>query len=130
MLRKHAIIAILCLASAAVCHLPTVFADENLPDPTRPPAELAAPSPSPAKGGSSPETASAAPSLLLQSVLISSDRKSAIIDGQVVVLGGMHGESRVVKITESEVVLKKGAVKETLRLFPDVEKRSTLVRKK
>jgi len=120
--KTHALIAFLCLFSS-ICHLSPAFSAENLLDPTRPPAELAASSPSAA-------TADAATGPLLQSVLISSDRKSAIIGGQVVGLGGKYGEARVVKITESEVVLKTGATKETLRLFPDVEKRSALGRKK
>lgn len=67
---------------------------------------------------------------VLQSVLISARRKSAIIGGQVVGLGEKYGEARVVKITESEVVLKTGTVTEILRLFPDVEKRSGQGRKK
>lgn len=96
--------------------LPGVQA-ENLRDPTRPPAEL----------GVGAEMAAKGP--ILQSVLISRGRKSAIIDGQVVGLGGKYGEARVVKITESEVVLKTGTITETLRLFPDVEKRSARGRK-
>lgn len=95
---------------------------DSLPDPTRPPAELG----SMAAGGA--EMAATGP--ILQSVLISAGRKSAIIGGQVVGLGEKYGEARVVKITESEVVLKTGTVKETLRLFPDVEKRSARGRKK
>lgn len=101
--------------------LPGAQAD-SLPDPTRPPAELAVL----AAGGA--EMAAKGP--VLQSVLISRGRKSAIIGGQVVGLGEKYGEARVVKITESEVVLKTGAVTETLRLFPDVEKRSARGRKK
>lgn len=100
--------------------LPGVQA-ESLRDPTRPPAELEVV----AAGG-----AEMAKGPILQSVLISAGRKSAIIGGQVVGLGEKYGEARVVKITESEVVLKTGTVTETLRLFPDVEKRSARGRKK
>lgn len=86
---------------------------ESLVDPTRPPPNLAG-----AGGAAIEETGSG-----LQSVLISSGRKSAIIGGQVVGLGEKYGDARVVKITESEVVLQSGTTKEILRLFPDVDKR-------
>lgn len=101
--------------------LPCVQA-ESLRDPTRPPAELGV--------GSAGGAELAAKGPVLQSVLISAHRKSAIIGGQVVGLGEKYGEARVVKITESEVVLKTGTVTEILRLFPDVEKRSGQGRKK
>ena len=118
MTMQSARIRISCMISGVllcVGLLPSACADENLLDPTRPPSELAA---------SSMTAASVASGPLLQSILISPSRKSAIIGGQVVGLGGKYGEARVVSITESEVVLKTGAVTEILRLFPDVEKRS------
>lgn len=102
--------------------LPPRVQAESLPDPTRPPAELGAVAAEGAEMGVKGPR--------LQSVLISAGRKSAIIGGQVVGLGEKYGEARVIKITESEVVLKTGNVKETLRLFPDVEKRSGQGRKK
>lgn len=86
---------------------------ETLADPTRPPPSLAG------AGGAAIEEKGSG----LQSVLISSGRKSAIIGGQVVGLGEKYGDARVVKITESEVVLQSGTTKEVLRLFPDVDKR-------
>ena len=58
----------------------------------------------------------------LQSVLLSGGRKLAIIDGPMVPLGGMVGEARVVKISETEVVLKNGEETEILKLFPGVDK--------
>ena len=87
---------------------------ENLPDPTRPPAEL---------------WALAAGAVIhsgpvLQSVLISPVHKAAIISGETVTLGGQYGQARVVKISESEVVLNHGGNLQTLRLFPDVEKKT------
>ena len=86
---------------------------DGAPDPTRPPAALLA------------EPAGTAPaSSKLQSVLISAGRKSAIIGGQLVHVGDKYGEARVTRITESEVVLKTGSATETLKLFPDVEKRT------
>ncbi len=58
----------------------------------------------------------------LQSVLLSGGRRLAIIDGTMVALGGKLGEARVVKISETEVVLKTGEETETLKLFPSVDK--------
>jgi len=90
---------------------------ENLPDPTKPPASLGF-----AQTVDAQVTYSGP---VLQSVLISPGRKVAIISGQVVSLGGKFADARVVKITESEVVLLTGNNLQTLRLFPNVEKRLT-----
>jgi MSHA biogenesis protein MshK len=56
----------------------------------------------------------------LQSIKISPTERTAIIGGEMVRQGGKYGESRVVKITDSEVVLRSAAGSETLRLYPDV----------
>ena len=50
--------------------------------------------------------------------------KLAVIDGQVVPLGGAVGEARVVRITETEVLLKTGEETETLKLYPGVDKQA------
>lgn len=60
----------------------------------------------------------------LQSVLISPSRRIAVIGGQTVPLGGMYGTSKVVRISEGEVVLQDGQERQTLRLFTDVDKRA------
>jgi MSHA biogenesis protein MshK len=86
---------------------------ESLPDPTRPPSEFEAP----AAGGA---TVPGGP--LLQSVLISPRHKAAIISGETVTLGGRYGSARLVKISESGVVLNEGGSLQTLQLFPGVEK--------
>lgn len=87
---------------------------EGLVDPTRPPAEFLAPQPGGAEGkGGAP---------VLQSVIISPQRKAAVINGQTVSLGDSFGDARLVKITESEVVLRSGETVQTLKLFPAVEK--------
>ena len=83
-----------------------------LTDPTRPPGAVT-PSPGAAVGPRHPA----------QSVLLSSGRKLAIIDGITVPLGGMVGEARLVRITETEVTLKTGNETEALKLFPAIEKR-------
>ena len=86
---------------------------QGLVDPTRPPASLGKP-------GAGEETPAGSQ---LQSVLISSGRRLAVINGDTVALGGMVGEARVVKITETEVVLKKGEETEVLKMYPGIDKR-------
>lgn len=85
---------------------------ENVPDPTRPPMVTQ----SPAVGGA------VASSLVLQSVLISPRLKVAIINGETVKLGDSYGAAKVVKISESGVVLDTDGKLQTLKLFPGVEK--------
>lgn len=87
-------------------------------DPTRPPSVSAEAGP----GGQ------AVSGPRLESVLIAPNRRIAVISGQAVTLGGKVGEARVVRISESEVVLQNGDQRETLRLFPDVEKKSIRTR--
>jgi MSHA biogenesis protein MshK len=83
----------------------------QLADPTRPPN---------APTDSTPEAGPAGTAL--QSVLISQGRRLAIINGNTVGVGGMVGEAKVVKITETEVVLDKGGETEVLKLFPGIDK--------
>ena len=87
----------------------------GLSDPTRPPG------PGAAWQGAADEPPAGKQ---LQSVLLSGGRKLAIIDGAMVRLGGMLGEARVVKISETEVVLKYGEELETLKLYPSVDKKA------
>jgi len=87
---------------------------QALSDPTRPPA-----------AGAGPDGEEAPAGKQLQSVLFSRGRKLAVIDGTVVPLGGTYGEAQVVKISETEVVLKQGEDTETLKLFPGVDKQAS-----
>jgi MSHA biogenesis protein MshK len=81
-------------------------------DPTRPPNSLGE------------EGAAATPAgPRLESVLIAPDRRLAVISGQQVRLGGKYGEGQVVRITETEVVIRNGEATETLRLLPEAQKR-------
>src|SRR5579859_2155199 len=59
----------------------------------------------------------------LQSVLISSTRNVAVINGQTVPLGGKFRDATLTRITESGVELRNGSRVERLRLFPQVEKK-------
>jgi MSHA biogenesis protein MshK len=84
---------------------------QTLSDPTRPPNTPAAGAEDAGPAGTQ-----------LQSVLISQGRRLAIINGSTVALGGTVGEAKVVKITETEVVLQKGNETEVLRLYPGIDK--------
>ena len=64
----------------------------------------------------------AAPSRL-QSILISSGRRVAVIDGRAVRIGERVGDAIVVAIAPSEVTLQRGEARETLTLHPGVDKR-------
>lgn len=111
---KSAILpAVLLLSMAAPLSLA-----QQLVDPTRPPASL----------GTVHESGAASSGPVLQSVMIRSGQSEAIISGQTVKPGDKFGDARVVKITESEVVLRSGKDVQTLKLFPDVEKRPTASR--
>ena len=88
---------------------------ESLPDPTRPPVGLEATSAS-----------VAAPSgPLLQLIRTLDGRRTAVISGQVVRVGGKVGDAVVARIDEDRVILRGPTGMVTLKLFPDVEKTST-----
>lgn len=86
---------------------------QGMSDPTRPPGGLAESTEAVSAGGP-----------VLQSVMLSPTRKVAVISGELVALGGRYGAARLVKLTESEAVLKNGADVTVLRLYPLVEKRA------
>jgi MSHA biogenesis protein MshK len=101
---------------------------QALSDPMRPPqAPVARKSEAPAAPGATAAEGSAGASQL-QAILISGGRKLAVIDGVTVALGGRVGDATVVRITETEVRLRRGEQVERLKLHPAVEK--TPVRKK
>jgi MSHA biogenesis protein MshK len=100
------------LTIAAAVSAPQLLA-QAMGDPTKPPGAGAA------MQGMPDDTPAGRQ---LQSILFSGGRKVAVISGSMVPLGGMLGESRVVKITESEVVLKTGEEMETLKFFPGIDK--------
>lgn len=101
------------IAAAATLALSAGSSAQALTDPTRPPLEL--------MGAA---TAAAATRTPLQSILLSSTRKGAIINGQYVALGGTYGRARLVKITATEVTLKGDQGLEVLQLYPPMEKTS------
>lgn len=103
----------------AVSLLPTSAAWAQLADPTRPPVQAAAPA------GNAANAAAAPAAMGLQSVILSrggKGRPAAVINGEVVQLGGKVGEARLVKVEEDHVVLLGAEGRETLRLMPAAEK--------
>ena len=92
-----------------------VAAQAGLPDPTRPPSAAAEDTARPA---GAPGTRSAS---RLQSVLISPERKIAVIDGRTVALGGRIDDAVVVGIAETGVTLRRGDRTEVLPLNAGVE---------
>ncbi|MGH8737008.1 MAG: MSHA biogenesis protein MshK [Burkholderiales bacterium] len=86
---------------------------QGLADPTRPPYDAPA-----VEGDSAPAMGPE-----LQSVLISPTRKTAVISGQTVPLGGKFQDATLIRITESGVELRNGGQVQVLRMFPRVEKK-------
>lgn len=99
-----------CLAFVWLWSQGLAHAAEALPDPTRPPAEMSM------TGG----VAASGP--VLQSVMLAPGRRNAVIGGQLLREGDTFGEAKLIKISESEVVLSGPDGEQVLRLFPDVEK--------
>jgi len=84
---------------------------QAMTDPTRPATGFAAEAPEGAAGDQ------------LQSVMISPTRSAAIINGVTVRLGEKYGDAVLVRVAESEVVLRSGGVQQVLKIHPGVDKR-------
>lgn len=107
-----------------VCALALFFAGFTVPaqaaDPTRPPNEFT--------GGNTTSSSDLQPAfngqgLVLQSVLMSAKRQRAQISGQTIPLGGRIGDAKLIKITETYVVLQGAQGTQTLELTPGIRKR-------
>ena len=98
------LLAMVCMAVAS-----TAVA-QALRDPTRPPAMSA-------KGVAGKAEQSG---WILQSVLISPERRYAIINGEVVPVGGSIAGAELVAIAEERVTLRTSEGLRILHLFPDV----------
>ena len=102
-------LALLCCAVFAAA-IGTQARAQVLNDPTRPPANLMAPQAGP--------VVSAAPQL--QSVLIArhpGGRHVAVIDGQTLRLGDKYHGAVLERVSEGEVVLRKGTQRQVLKLY-------------
>ena len=107
------------IMAAAALLLSAGSAAQELTDPPRPPLELMRATVAGAAAGA---TDGAAPRPRVNSILLSSARNGAIINGQYVPLGGTYGKASLVKITATEVTLKTDQGLEVLQLYPPMEK--------
>lgn len=107
------------LGAAAALLLPVGSTAQALTDPTRPPLELIRASMlDPATG----EPVGAAPRPRVESIMLSSERKGAIINGRYVPLGGMYGKATLVSITATGITLETDREREVIQLYPNREK--------
>ncbi len=102
-------------AAFALMLFSTIAAAQVANDPTRPPSGFGA-------GGADADIADTGGGMTLQSVMISPAGRAAIISGVTVKLGEKYGDAVLVKVAESEVVLKTGTTSQVLKLYPGVEK--------
>lgn len=104
--RLNAILIALCAGIAASASA------QALPDPTRPP------------GGVEAGSAEAADSGLQSIIRPNGGKPRALINGEVVTLGGKLGESRLVAINEDNIVLlNSDGSRDTLYLTPGISKK-------
>ena len=85
-------------------------------DPMQPPAALMAPRAASVQGMPAERG-----SQRLSAIMLSKDRKFAVVDGQEVALGGRLGEARLVRLTETEATLRGKAETVVLKLAPDLK---------
>ena len=103
-----------CIGGLLSLSLAAPLSAEELPDPTRPPVSVMAPSDIPVQEPSKPAG--------LQSVIISKGRSAAIIDGQTIELGGKYGDVRLIEVNDTGVILQgaRGKGRRVMTLFPGV----------
>jgi MSHA biogenesis protein MshK len=89
----------------------------QVPDPTRPPDGVMTPESS---GGVIVPTESGVQAVIVRSK--GKGKSSAVINGQYVEVGDKLGDKKVLKITESEVVLQGEGEREIMKATPDIEK--------
>jgi len=109
------------LAAATALLLSAGSLAQALTDPTQPPLDLIrATVVDPATG----KAAAAAQRPRLESILLSSARKGAIINGQYVPLGGAYGKAMLLSIRATEVTLKTDQKLEVIKLYPPMDRPS------
>ncbi len=99
---------LLCVASVAQ-------SAEQLADPTRPAMELV-----PGLAESDSDAVREVPPAGLQSVIISSKREAAIINGVEVEIGGKVGDAKLIVVNETCVVLMGPQGRQVMHMFPSV----------
>lgn len=90
---------------------------EVLPDPTRPAVSLGAPQ----SGAPASEEKAVPTDDGLRTIIISPDRRSAVINGRQVVLGGKLGNERLMAVCDASVVLQGTEGRREVPLYPGVE---------
>ncbi len=101
-------------ASLALLALAAVARAQALNDPMRPPSYAAA-----ADAASGPQEG-----MVLQSIVLSSGRKLAVISGRTYRTGDRLGEARIAAISANAVTLRQAGETRVLRLVPEAASRS------
>jgi MSHA biogenesis protein MshK len=109
----------LCCAALLACAVAPALA-QTLSDPTRPPAGLGL-------QGVPIGGEAAGLGLSLQSIRISAESRSAMINGEHVQIGQRVGGLRLIRVSESEVVVLEGGQRRTLKLYPGVNKKPVAI---
>jgi MSHA biogenesis protein MshK len=104
------------LLTVLLLSAPQLAAADTLPDPTLPAIDLNSSGAGSAKDVVPDEPVSRG----LQSIIISPQYSAAIINGETVRLGGKSGDSRLVEVRESSVVLQNAQGRRVVELFPKV----------
>jgi hypothetical protein len=103
----------LSLLVAGLIGMSSAFA--QVPDPTRPAGALTTPD---AAGGVAGPIESGVQTVILRP----GGKSAAVINGQYVEVGGKLGDKRVLKISESEIVLTGASGREVIKVTPSIEK--------
>ncbi len=110
---------LLCVLLLGACFSSSLSAAEQLPDPTRPAIELV-----PALGESATSEAKTE-QVGLQSVILSSKREAAIINGTEVAVGEKYGDAVLTEVNETCVVLTGPEGRRVMHMFPTVSMSKT-----
>jgi MSHA biogenesis protein MshK len=103
------------LLTAMLLYVPQIAGADALPDPTRPSIDLNA-----GAGSAADVVPVEVATQGLQSIIISPNYRAAIISGETVRLGDKTGDSRLVEVRESSVVLQNAQGRRVVELFPKV----------
>ncbi len=108
----------LLLAGALLNAATPVLAVESLPDPTKPAVDI----PYESEAGKPAESVAVLVPKKegLQSIIISPQHRAAVINGEMILLGGKIGDATLVEVNKKSVVLQGAQGKRVMELFPGV----------